>query len=316
MKGYAVPVICSPLANQRVDVAEKLFPILKDLDLSDGKRGPHEIDLLIGVDYYWTIIEGEIRRCNDEGLTAINSKLGWLLSGPFNEEEKNIEVELDKSHVMKVEVLVDTDDNKLENLVEKFWNLDTLGFSKVEPAVYDKFMVSVRFINGRYEVSLPFGENRPFIEDNYNLSEKRLISLKNKLDKDENLLKIYDEVIKEQLESGVVESANCEPTVGGVTYIPHRAVIRSDRKTTKVRIVFDASAKNKGNSLNECLMKGPCLTPLLFDVFLWFRAGNIGLIADIEKAYLQISVKPKERDYLRFLWYDDIEKETHEDNEI
>ena len=79
MKGYAVPVICSPLANQRVDVAEKLFPILKDLDLSDGKRGPHEIDLLIGADSYWTIIEGEIRRCNDEGLTAINSKLGWLL---------------------------------------------------------------------------------------------------------------------------------------------------------------------------------------------------------------------------------------------
>ena len=52
--------------------------------------------------------------------TAINSKLGWLLSRPFNEDEKNIEVELDKSHVMKVDVLVDTDDNKLENLVEMF----------------------------------------------------------------------------------------------------------------------------------------------------------------------------------------------------
>ena len=98
------------------------------------------------------------------------------------------------------------------------------------------------------------------------------------------MLKIYDEVIKEQVGSGVVGSANCELTVGEVTDIPHRAVIRSDRKTTKVRIVFDASAKNKWNSLNECLMKGPCLTPLLFDVFLRSRAGNIGLIADIEKS--------------------------------
>ena len=102
MKGYDVPVICSQLANQRVDVAEKLLPILKDLDLSDGKRDTCEIDLLIGADYYWTIIEGEIRRCNDDGLTTINSKLGWLLSGLFNEDEKNIAVELDKSNMMKV----------------------------------------------------------------------------------------------------------------------------------------------------------------------------------------------------------------------
>ena len=110
------------------------------------------------------------------------------MSGPFNENEKNLELELDKSHVMKLEGLVDTDDNKLENLVEIFWNLDTLDISNVEPSVYDKFMEGVRFINGRYEVSLPFRENRPFIEDYYNLSEKRLISLKNKLDKDKNLL--------------------------------------------------------------------------------------------------------------------------------
>ena len=84
-------------------------------------------------------------------------------------------------------MLIDTDDNKLENLVEKFWNLDTLGISNVEPSMYNKFMESVRFINGRYEVSPPFWENWPFIEDNYNLSEKRLLSLKNKLDQDENL---------------------------------------------------------------------------------------------------------------------------------
>ena len=57
-------------------------------------------------------------------------------------------------------------------------------------------------------------------------------------------------------------------------------------------------------------MKGPCLTPLLFDVLLRFRASNLGLIADIEKAYLQISVTPKECNYLQFLWYDDIAKEN------
>ena len=56
--------------------------------------------------------------------------------------------------------------------------------------------------------------------------------------------------------------------VGEVIYLPHRAVVRENKSTTKVRIVYDASAKNKGPSLNECLYKGPCLNPLLYDILL------------------------------------------------
>ena len=77
-------------------------------------------------------------------------------------------------------------------------------------------------------------------------------------------------------------------------------------------MVFDASAKNKGASLNECLYKGPCLNPLLYDVLLRFRVFNIAITGDIEKAYLQISVAPEDRDYLRFLWYDDVYKDNPE----
>ena len=50
--------------------------------------------------------------------------------------------------------------------------------------------------------------------------------------------------------------------------------------------MYDASAKSKGPSLNEYLYKRPCLTRLLFDVLLHFRAHDIALTADIEKAYL------------------------------
>ncbi len=38
-----------------------------------------------------------------------------------------------------------------------------------------------------------------------------------------------------------------------VHYLPTHAVVRSDKTTTKLRIVYDASA---GPSLNECLHKG------------------------------------------------------------
>ena len=68
------------------------------------------------------------------------------------------------------------------------------------------------------------------------------------------------------------------------------------------------AVQKKGPSLNECLYKGPSLNPLLFNILLKFCVSNIGLSADIEAAYLQISISPEERDYMRFLWYNDVKK--------
>ena len=76
--------------------------------------------------------------------------------------------------------------------------------------------------------------------------------------------------------------------------------------TSKVRIVFDASAKNDGPSLNECFYKGPQLTSLVFGILIRFRSFTIALTSVIEKAFLQISINENDRDYLRFLWFDDV----------
>ena len=47
-------------------------------------------------------------------------------------------------------------------------------------------------------------------------------------------------------------------------------------------------------------------------VLFHFRFNPTGTIADIEKAYLQISVADCHRDFLRFLWFDDIFKDFPE----
>ena len=99
--------------------------------------------------------------------------------------------------------------------------------------------------------------------------------------------------MKNQLKLGIIEEVTKSPVVGEVTYLPHQAVVRKDKTTTKVRIVFHANAKGKGLCLNDCLYKGPSLNPLLYDILLRFRVHNIGLSADIESAYLQVSVVGK-----------------------
>ncbi|XP_064629292.1 uncharacterized protein LOC135488580 [Lineus longissimus] len=90
-----------------------------------------------------------------------------------------------------------------------------------------------------------------------------------------------------------------------VYYLPHHAVVREDKSTTKTRIVFDASARDKhGVSLNDCLHQGPALQPSLVAVLLGFRMNNIALMADVKKMFLQIKIREEDRDVHRYLWRD------------
>ena len=90
-----------------------------------------------------------------------------------------------------------------------------------------------------------------------------------------------------------------------IRYLPHLAVFREDRTTTKCRVVFDSSAKTvDGVSLNSCLLKGPKLQPDLEHVMIRFRCHRVGLMADIKKMFLQIKLKREDQNSHRFLWRD------------
>ena len=131
-------------------------------------------------------------------------------------------------------------DVTLNERIERFWNLDSIGITEREQSVYDKFIDEVRFKDGRYIVKLPFKEDHPVIEDNFVLSRHRLAKNVVKLRDKPEYLAEYDNVIKKQLELKMIEVAdNIPTTVGEVTYLPHRAVIREDRETTKLRLVMD-----------------------------------------------------------------------------
>ena len=158
-----------------------------------------------------------------------------------------------------------------------------------------------RIENGRYEVSLPFKEVHEVIPDNFLHCLQRLKAKLKPLTNSPEILTQYHVVMEDQLISVVIEPVDTEQAVepGNVHYLPHREVVRMDRKTTKLRVVFDASSKCPGEiSLNDALYSGPNLLPLLFEV---------AITADIEKAFLNVSVEPQQRNMLRFLWIDSTE---------
>ena len=93
--------------------------------------------------------------------------------------------------------------------------------------------------------------------------------------------------------------------------MPHHAVIKSSSSTTKVRIVFDASSKSRdANSLNQCLEKGVIRYADIFGVLIRMRMHKILLMGDLEKAFLQISVRKENRDFCVFCGLKTLQKKT------
>ena len=174
----------------------------------------------------------------------------------------------------------------------------------------DKFIDRIKFENECYSFALPFKENRPMLADNYQLCLNRLQKLKERLSKTPHLLKEHIKVFHEYLNLGITEKVKNEGIADEVVYLPHKDVIKEDRSTAKLRIVFHASVKYKGtSSRNEVLYKEPCLNADLYSLLLKFRIYPIAVTSDKEKVYFQISINEEHRDFLRFLWYSDLSEE-------
>ncbi|KRX32031.1 hypothetical protein T05_8261, partial [Trichinella murrelli] len=72
--------------NRICDTLEENPPVMwehaKDLNLADDfPRDRCDVDVLIGIDYYYHFLEDDRRRVVDEWLVALRSTLGWILCG-------------------------------------------------------------------------------------------------------------------------------------------------------------------------------------------------------------------------------------------
>jgi hypothetical protein len=302
---FVVPHICDPITSEAAVTCVRTYSHLSQLDLADiTPDEAMEVDLLIGSDFYWEFVTGETVR-GGEGPVAIKTTLGWVLSGPTGaaEPEKSI-VSLVNAHTLRVEGVTN---RELDETLRSFWELESLGIERVsnDPAS-DHFSSTLQRRDGRYEVSLPWREHQDSLPDNYDLSRRRLYGLLKRLQQNPEVLREYDSIICDQLERGIIEEVgDSEVTSNVIHYLPHHAVIRQDKETTKVRVVYDASARSSGPSLNDCLYTGPKFNQRILEILLRFRSYPVAFIADIEKAFLMISVNPRDRDVLRFLWVRD-----------
>lgn len=296
-----VQSICAPLLRQSVPL--DLLQSLGEVQFADSydTAARLEIDVLVGLDNYWRLIKPVVVNMSP-GLVAQESKFGWILSGITGTSESS-----ELQTFTQLLCVTDIPDGALQN----FWNLESIGVSPViensPDRVLNQFNETIKFTpEGRYSVKLPWKENHASLGNNHSIAQRRLASLTRRLSKDPDLAQKYHATIAEMRDQGIIEEVPPESQVEGpVYYMPHRPVVKESSLTTKIRPVFDASAKGyNGVSLNDCLETGPCLLPSLVDIIMRFRRWRIAITADITKAFLQVLVDSQDRDVHRFLWND------------
>ncbi|GBO13452.1 hypothetical protein AVEN_166377-1 [Araneus ventricosus] len=169
------------------------------------------------------------------------------------------------------------------------------------------FNETVEFKNDRYVVQLPFRKSYDELSDNYSLAKQRFQNLWRRFSHDPELHQQFREIIRDYVEKGIIEEVKADikrnETNKPLYYLPHQAVRKEGRLTSKTRIFFDAgSHQNNELSLNDRLWPGKNLNPNLLDILFDFGLNETALCSDIKQAFLQICLADEHKDTVRFLW--------------
>ena len=281
------------LDNPNYETLLSKYSHLKGVKIEDNDTRPQiPIHVVLGASEYATIKTSTAQRVGKPGQpVAEKTLLGWTLMSPGRED-------VGSPLLLTQSALVD---------YEQLCSLDVLGLADSHKndqlEVYEEFKEQLeRSPAGWYETKLPWKVNHPALPTNEAGSKRRLEQLVRKLQRN-GQYEEYDSIIQEQLREGIVEPAP-EVATGREFYIPHKGVNRENAESTKLRIVYDASAREKDNqpSLNDCLNPGPPLQNRLWDILVRSRFYPVLLTGDLKKAFLQVRIKREERDSLRFHW--------------
>lgn len=290
VKCYILPLITDSLPHAEVQFHELGIP--SNIELADPRfYHPSDIDLLLGADIFWELIKTNRMKLGPNKPVLQDTYLGWIVGGPIGDYSTSN---------MKCHFSQD-----IREQLTRFWELEELPTHKVE-SVEDNYCEKLfietthRESNGRFCVQIPLKESPDVLGDSYKLAEKRLLHQEKRLQNRPEIYEDYRRFMREYEHLGHLSVVE-RPDFG--CYLPHHAVIKENSETTKLRVVFDGSAKtSSGKSFNDIQYVGPVVQDDLFSILLRFRQHRYVVSADVEKMYRQILVKENQRHLQLILW--------------
>ncbi|XP_052752341.1 uncharacterized protein LOC128200981 [Galleria mellonella] len=288
------------------------WPSSMQLDLADPNfYKPSPIDVVLGADVHAHIILDGMHKHNT--LVALNSRLGWLLSGSVSQtdtQEHNVTV----AHT-KLEV---------NQLLRQFWEIEEhvphkkpMSTSELQCEEHYKDTYT-RNDDGRYIDCLPFKE---FLFTSLGDSQTLAINLLQQMEKrflhKPEFRSQYSNFMDEYLSHEHMEMIpeNELNTNKNIYYLPHHAVLRPLSLSTKLRVVFDGSVEPANEkSINNELFIGPHLLQNIRYFITRWKQHKICLFVDIQKSiHRHILVSKKDIDLQRVVWHESLNVPNEEE---
>lgn len=232
--------------------------------------------------------------------TAQQTIFGWVLCGPVAATLAPVSA---RAHHA-------TPDNELREFLARFWILEEIPDSTKKVLTEEEeecerhFSITFfRDATGRYVVRLPLKTNPTVLGESKPRALGCLKKLGQQFDRNSVFQQRYVDFLEEyQRMEHMQEAETSSESTSFVHYLPHHGVLRESNRTTKLRIVFNASSRtSNGLSLNDILHTGAKLQNDMCDILLWSRTHRILFSADIVKMFRQIAVHPDEWDLQRIL---------------
>nr|XP_054755275.1 uncharacterized protein LOC129261240 [Lytechinus pictus] len=301
-----VTVISLPHISATDSVPEEyLQSAAKQLKIDRKMVNRHggEIDLLVGSDHP-KFHGGESKESHK--FTARHSHVGWVILATLPHKR------MEPSKVLHVQLAKPVD-------LTEFWTTESMGvkdidcqcqppgMTKADKEEYDLIERSCVKEGNQLQVSYPWKRDPNKLPDNRWLAEKMLEATERRLLKNPDHAKAYQEQMTQLVEMGFARKLSDNEVSGysgPVHYIGHHAVVRPEKKSTPVRIVFNSSASYQENSLNEYWHKGPDMLNSLFGVLMKFRDHSVAVSGDISKMYHRVKVPVLDQHVHRYLWRD------------
>ena len=265
----------------------------------------NQIGLILGQDNFDLITARTVFKGPPNAPRAVLTNIGWTIGGPhdsryhqstFHATTFHCPTSTDSHH----------DDDDLYDLLASFWRMENFGInpevtmSKEEKHALNTLRDTIRFVDNRYEVGLLWKPNAE-LPNNFAAAIQQFKKLKQRLNRDPITLDLYSATIENDLKNEYIRRVPADDIPSTGWLLPEHGVLHPN-KPGKLRRVSNARAKYKGVCLNDMLLFGPDLLANLLGIILRFRENKYSLSADIEAMYMQVSVRPDDRKFLRFLW--------------
>lgn len=301
-----MPQICDSVPSQKLNISHLDIP--SHLKLADPEFDkPGRIDLLLGAEIFYSLLcIGQVNLGKDQ-LVLQKTRLGWIMTGSFGILSK-------QSSLVKCNFSMNVD---VQTQLAKFWAVEEpplLGqiLSQEDKDCEEIFeKTTKRDANGQFVVNIPLLDSPSRLGDSREYALHRFLALEKRFLRNPRLKEMYVKFMEEYKLMGHMSLVTSPKHVS--YFLPHHGVVNESSSTTKLRVVFNGSAKtDSGVSFNDLQYTGPNLQDELVSILLRFRQHNVVLCADVEKMYRMVLVEPSQRSLQKVLWRSNDDEDIQE----